>query len=316
MKIQYAVLIFIGSAISCISAEMLEGTVTVNSLNVRIKPTVSKTSPVIDILRRNDKVQIIREEKGWYEIKIPESASVWIHGKYINGDMVSKEIKLRSGAGIDYAAYGRTAKAGTRVMIIRKTSDNWVKIKPPENLTVWVSSEFVKAPKNDKPERQSQVLAPVLDADLNPSAGKPTDDKSSWPKDGKTADLENSEGKPKSIVSDPIHNELNSGKAKEKQILPDGDKLPKKTSQNPPDKSSSNIKEGFITTVTASGVENVTHALTIKENNQDIPICYLRSTKLDFGKWGTAKVKVTGSETLVHGWKYPIVEVETVDYAY
>ncbi len=129
--------------------EPVEGIVESAALNVRIKPGAKRVDPVLAVLKKNDKVKILKEEKGWFEIEIPFSAEVWIFGELLKGNEVVKEARLRSGPGVQHAPYQMNMKPGAKLEIIRKSADGWVKVKPPQGLTAWISSEFVKIPKKD-----------------------------------------------------------------------------------------------------------------------------------------------------------------------
>jgi len=59
-------------------------------------------------------------------------------------DIVLKEIKLRSGRESPMLSYQTTAKPGQKLQIVRKSGDNWVKVKPVEGMTAWITAEYVK----------------------------------------------------------------------------------------------------------------------------------------------------------------------------
>ena len=254
-------------------AGTVTGVVTSVALNVRLKPNLEKSNSVVATLKKGDEIRVIKEVEGWCEIEIPESAAVWVHGDYLKDNVVQKEIKLRSGPGVAYAPYAITAKSGLKIEVLRKSSDNWVKIKPPQGLTAWVSSEFVKLPEAEKslpkPEEKKEV------------------DKSS-------AKVE--EKKEADSAAKPVEAKTDKEKEPATEV-----------------KSSSVTKEGFIVPV-KSDMETVTHALASKEKDKYVPICYLRSSKLNLKNWqdNKEKVKITGYESTIPGWKYPIVDVETV----
>ena len=266
-------------------AGTVTGVVTSVALNVRLKPNLEKSNSVVATLKKGDEIRVIKEVEGWCEIEIPESAAVWVHGDYLKDNVVQKEIKLRSGPGVAYAPYAITAKSGQKIEVLRKCSDNWVKIKPPQGLTAWVSSEFVKLPEADK------------------SLPKPEEKK-----EGDKSSAKVEEKKEADSAAKPA--EKNAEPSSDKPVEAKTDKEKEPATEV---KSSSVTKEGFIVPVT-SDMETVTHALASKEKDKYVPICYLRSSKLNLKNWqdNKEKVKITGYESTIPGWKYPIVDVETV----
>ncbi len=143
-----------------------EGTVVSSKLNVRIRPGLDKPDTVVATLKKGDKVKILGKSGNWYEIAAPENSSVWIGASSIEGDTVVKETPLRSGPGIEYSSYSGSAKKGQKVEVLQKSGGNWVRIKPLESLSAWISADFVMAEGADKiPDKPGAQAAPASESE-------------------------------------------------------------------------------------------------------------------------------------------------------
>lgn len=122
------------------SSAGVEGTVTANVLNVRVRPGTKHT--VVAQLKKGEKVDVIRLEQGWYEITAPKTAAVWAAAAFIKDGVVEKELTLRSGPSVAYSPYG-TISPGRKVEILDKSRKDWLRIAAPEGITAWASGEYI-----------------------------------------------------------------------------------------------------------------------------------------------------------------------------
>ena len=151
-----------------------QGVVKVNSaLNMRSGP--GSNYGVIGTLRNNDKVEIIKEVDGWYEIKFngkvgyvssqyikvvdnesseekpvePEKPSVSVNKQGIV--KVNSALNMRSGPGSNYGVIG-TLRNNDKVEIIKEV-DGWYEIKFNGKVG-YVSSQYIKVVDNESSEEK------------------------------------------------------------------------------------------------------------------------------------------------------------------
>ncbi|MCX0378687.1 SH3 domain-containing protein [Clostridium perfringens] len=151
-----------------------QGIVKVNSaLNMRSGP--GSNYGVIGTLRNNDKVEIIKEVDGWYEIKFngkvgyvssqyikivdnesseekpvePEKPSVSVNKQGVV--KVNSALNMRSGPGSNYGVIG-TLRNNDKVEIIKEV-DGWYEIKFNGKVG-YVSSQYIKVVDNESSEEK------------------------------------------------------------------------------------------------------------------------------------------------------------------
>ena len=151
-----------------------QGVVKVNSaLNMRSGP--GSNYGVIGTLRNNDKVEIIKEVDGWYEIKFngkvgyvssqyikvvdnesseekpvePEKPSVSVNKQGVV--KVNSALNMRSGPGSNYGVIG-TLRNNDKVEIIKEV-DGWYEIKFNGKVG-YVSSQYIKVVDNESSEEK------------------------------------------------------------------------------------------------------------------------------------------------------------------
>ena len=151
-----------------------QGVVKVNSaLNMRSGP--GSNYGVIGTLRNNDKVEIIKEVDGWYEIKFngkvgyvssqyikivdnesseekpvePEKPSVSVNKQGVV--KVNSALNMRSGPGSNYGVIG-TLRNNDKVEIIKEV-DGWYEIKFNGKIG-YVSSQYIKIVDNESSEEK------------------------------------------------------------------------------------------------------------------------------------------------------------------
>lgn len=253
----------------------VEGTVTANVLNVRVRPGTKHT--VVAQLEKGEKVDVIRMEEGWYEIAAPKTADVWVAAAFIKDGIVQKELMLRSGPSIAYSPYG-TLFPGQKVEILDKSRESWVRIAVTEGLTAWVSGEYIII----LPEDALKLAGISPDGDKPEQHFVPTD-KRAVPE--------------KKII-------------KEKRVdakVAASSELPFAAS-----KSKTVSMEGILVPLDSDAVY-VTHAIASRVNKEYFPLCYIRAEKLNLKLWEGKKVQVTGRERWVKGWQRPVVEIDMID---
>ena len=124
------------------------GTVNINALNVRSGPSTSYE--IIDMIKRNDTVEIISSENGWYKIK-NNNRYGYVSSKYIDtkhniptikkGTVLVDNLNVRAGSSIKHDIL-TTYKKGSKVDIL-STSNGWHKIVYKEDQVAYVSAQYI-----------------------------------------------------------------------------------------------------------------------------------------------------------------------------
>ena len=130
------------------SENIKKGTVNINALNVRSGPSTSYK--IIDMIKRNDKVEIVSLENGWYKIKNNNTYG-YVSSKYIDtkhniptikkGTVLVDNLNVRTGSSIKHDIL-TTYKKGTKVDIL-STSNGWHKILYKNDQVAYVSAQYI-----------------------------------------------------------------------------------------------------------------------------------------------------------------------------
>ena len=127
------------------------GEITVSSVNIRAGANMNYE--ILSKLNKGDRVSIISEGFGWYEIELPPGCSGWIHsdyvsvkgtpmeGKKVTGTVTGNSVRIRAMPQLKCSVLS-SANKGDRVVVIGSEGD-WFKIKLPRDCTGWVSSDYV-----------------------------------------------------------------------------------------------------------------------------------------------------------------------------
>ena len=119
----------------------VEGIVTANKLNLRVKPTTQYSK--VASVKKDDKLEVISHKDGWYQVIAPPTTEVWVSALFVKDGMIKKEVHLRAGPSVAFSAY-RFAEPGEKVKVIGTSRNkDWLKIAPPAGLTAWASAQYV-----------------------------------------------------------------------------------------------------------------------------------------------------------------------------
>lgn len=126
-------------------ADVLEGIVNADVLNVRAEPNTS--SSIVGQLNKNTKVEILDEDSNWYKINF-NGKNCWVSKDFISvnqsstteGQVTASSLNVRDGASTSNNIIG-SLNNGTKVTIISK-DNNWYKIKY-QNGYGWVSADYI-----------------------------------------------------------------------------------------------------------------------------------------------------------------------------
>ncbi|MDD3118556.1 MAG: SH3 domain-containing protein [Victivallales bacterium] len=293
MKIKTAMIVCALAILqSGLAAAPQEGTITAHRLNIRVKPG---NSTVIGSLQRGEKVLIQEVKNGWCRIAVPDKAPVWVAAKFIKDGKVLKNVNLRSGPGLRYRSYG-VAKAGQPVKIIDDKNKDWLRIEPITSLSGWIAVQFVKLDQAaDSPATPTEKLPPGGKEILKKIADTPTPapaDKVSPPADRKVkAPLVE---RPKTVM---LPEENTEELEKELPFIDEP--------------AVEDSFEGILVTLNP-GSKVVSHAISVYDNGQYKPLCYLYSHRDELNKYVDQRVKITGRKRWIKSWKIPVVKVLSI----
>ena len=138
MKIFTTVAIFLLISFSILAG--VEGTVTATRLNIRVKPGTNYA--VVAQVKKGGKLNVIKHEKGWYQVKAPQNTKVWVSSTFVENGEIKKEVYLRAGPSVAFSSF-TTAMPGDKVNVIDKSRKGWLQITPPKGLTGWTSAKYI-----------------------------------------------------------------------------------------------------------------------------------------------------------------------------
>lgn len=144
---------------------MKTGIVSSSYLNVRYSPSASGKLQLV--LKKGNKVKIIAEKNGWYNIKTSSGKTGWVVSKYISlkAEVIRKDAKsiqkivtattlnVRSGPDTSYQSIGKLYK-NDKVNVISE-SNGWSKIQFGSKIG-YVSSEYLKNISSNNSGNESQ----------------------------------------------------------------------------------------------------------------------------------------------------------------
>ena len=163
-----------------------QGEVTGN--NVYIRSGNSLNHYEICKLSAGDRVTIVGEKDGWYEIHPPDGVFSLISGDYVdtaddkNGVVNGDKVRVRAGSLLNDRKYTIQTKLskGTEVSILGRNPDGFLRIVPPPGVTLWISGDYVtrvpegrvrSEPTTTTPQKVSD--RPVVPADSLSAEAKP-----------------------------------------------------------------------------------------------------------------------------------------------
>lgn len=117
--------------------------VTGDRVNVRARPVLG--SEIVTQLGLDEEVEVLEERAEWTKIKAPAHSRCWVHSDYVEGGRLKgNSVNLRCGPGVAFPVLCQLPR-GTEVNIVEVIGD-WVRIEPPVEFGVWVSSKYIEYP--------------------------------------------------------------------------------------------------------------------------------------------------------------------------
>ena len=131
-------------------------------------------------LNRGDTVEVWGAEGTWSKITPPPGSFSWIATKYIVVDaaeptvgiVVGQEAIVYAGSDFEKPMHSTSKqvklKRGDRTILLNEEKDDYLKISPPANSYLWVSSEFLQ--RVETPQTEAPTVLPPVSVDVAPSA--------------------------------------------------------------------------------------------------------------------------------------------------
>ena len=319
-------------------------TVIGDRLNVRSGPDTRRET--LGQLKRGDTVNVKMTAGEWLGIVPPAGVSVWVHQDFVrDGEVLGDRVNLRSGPSTSHTRVGLVVR-GEKLAIL-ETVDGWLRIEPPQGVTVWVHAGFVELPAGlrerlpslsgaEEPAGTPQPAAPGATGAASPAvAGAPEPTPSVLPEQVVPAKVEPKVDQAVPIRDANIFTELPEGAAQGQsdfishQVRPGSELAGAPAPIAPPpglarlrwptDEEFRRLgkavaREGVLQRVKVEdGLE--VHALVKTVGARTYPDCFLLSPTIELTQYEGQKVRAKGLE-LWAGRERSIVRVERVETAW
>ena len=134
-----------------------EAEITANDVYVRSGDSLNHYT--ICKLKAGDRVTVVGERGEWYEILPPEGTFSLLSGDYVDtadnqkGVVNGNNVRVRAGSLLNENKYTVQAllSKGAEVTILGRNPDGFLRIKPPQGATVWVSRAFAQLRSDSRP---------------------------------------------------------------------------------------------------------------------------------------------------------------------
>ena len=142
------------------------GKVTGKVLNVRSGADIK--SPIVGKVVQDEVVDVISKKDNWLQIAAPASLKIYISEALVSDGKVIRGVNMRSSMSDKAPTLGELP-AGSPVKLIDERAYGWVRIVPPETLTVYVAAMYVDfdekalAPAVEKAPEAKEGAAPAAE---------------------------------------------------------------------------------------------------------------------------------------------------------
>lgn len=117
------------------------------SADINVRAGQSTNFEKLAQLNKDQDVKVLGEKYNWYEIRLPDDSSLYIHTEYVSssdlkkGVVTGNRVNLRARAEMTSTVMGQVVK-GDQVIIIGAENE-WLRIKPLETTTGWVHKDLL-----------------------------------------------------------------------------------------------------------------------------------------------------------------------------
>jgi SH3-like domain-containing protein len=120
--------------------------VTVLGDGVNLRTEASLESDVVAAAHYGDVLSGRSLQAEWVEVAPPKDLEVWVYGPLLfeEKEVRAPVLNVRGGPGTQFPVLGQLER-GDEVTVV-ETSEDWHRIAVPEQVSVWISREFVQIP--------------------------------------------------------------------------------------------------------------------------------------------------------------------------
>jgi uncharacterized protein YgiM (DUF1202 family) len=150
----------------------LEKVYEVTGNRVNLRASASLESEIVGVASRGDRVIVRRIVGKWAQIRPPEHVSFWVHGAFVQDDLVTAaQLNVRASPDIRAATLGKIAR-GKKVKI-RTGEGDWLEIAAPEGITAWINLPFIAEPSVAQEQYPTAPVAVLRDPPPKPEQAVP-----------------------------------------------------------------------------------------------------------------------------------------------
>ena len=129
------------------------GEITSENVNIRAGQNINFERLLR--LHKGQEVVVVGKSYDWYEIRLPEEVSCYIHSKFLTSqshniaEVIGNRVNVRAGVTEKSSVLGQLNK-GAKVKVKNQTGE-WYQVVPVEGIHGWVKAKFVTFKSNDIP---------------------------------------------------------------------------------------------------------------------------------------------------------------------
>jgi hypothetical protein len=132
--------------------------VLADRVNLRARPVTS--SEVVGQVSEGETLEVVSIDEQWAEVVPPPRIDTWVASEFVvDGQVIVSKLNARSGAGINYNVIGTFAK-NDRVTR-RGSFGEWLKVAPPADARLYISSEFLDLAAPGAPVEPAALVPPA-----------------------------------------------------------------------------------------------------------------------------------------------------------
>jgi uncharacterized protein YgiM (DUF1202 family) len=121
----------------------------VNSDDINLRADSTTNSPIICVLKKSSKVEVVSSLYNWYKIRLPDYAPAYVKMNFLEPDekiirakVTHENVNVRCGPGDTYWISGVLNK--DTFVIVLSEDNGWYKIVPTADCFGWVSDKFIR----------------------------------------------------------------------------------------------------------------------------------------------------------------------------
>lgn len=267
-----------------------DGRITGNNVRVRSGPGV--VFSVFSTLDKGTTVQRIGEPAGeWQKISAPQSATVWIHGQFVDpvspepGDGAGENGRQTVGEGVP-----QPEDAGGEVSAVSDEDESAG--LPVLDMSVAVGETSAQSGRDSAPQSENDQGVAAQDNDrVTPSVDNDEGDES----DAAAGDEEPLQ---QGIAPLPSADDLH-GPAHEDPVKPEAGQQ-------------TVAKLGTLVSLKSKANERASHVLLERRGDQGHLVCYVVSDSLDLTEWENHRVRVYGKTAIYSGWRTEVLHASGI----